>query len=261
MKTLAALLVLTLSAGPSFDEAKADKAKRADYLKAAIGGAPIKGFYLLGDEASSKAGMDAVKAEYKLDGREVFFNKEIKKVLAPTDSAAVRAVVYYREGLDLGAAQKAGILMLGDVFALSNEDEAKSVLEDYVATFVKYAEGGIKIGDKEVDTLVPALKQIAYTSLIKSLAQSVQAAAILTGERKVSDAFKAEALKEYTATYKQFLADLAKQKKIYDDNNENTLQKEIWDSLEMVKVHLADTLGKAGYAHDVKDSGVELKKK
>lgn len=253
MKTLAPLFLLALAAGPSFDEAKADKAKRADYLKAAIGAAPIKSFYLLGDEASNKAGMDAVKAEYKADGREVFFNKEIKKVVAPAEAASVRAVVYYREGLDVGAAQKAGILLVGDVFALANEDEAKSVLEDYVGTFVKFAEGGIKIGDKEVDTLVPALKQIAYTSLIKSLAQNVQTTAILSGKRKVSDAFKAEAVKEYAATYKQFLADLAKQKKIYDDNNENTLQKEIWDSMELLKAHLDASL-------DVKDGAVELKK-
>jgi len=251
MKTLMALLLL--ANGPTFDEAKADKAKRADYLKAAIGAAPIKNFYMLGDEASNKAGLDAVKAEYKLDGREVFFNKEIKKVLAPAEAISTRAVVYYREGLDVGAAQKAGILLVGDVFALANEDEAKSVLEDYVGTFVKYAEGGIKIGNAEVDTLVPALKQIAYTSLIKSLAQNAQATAILAGKRKVSDAFKAEALKEYAATYKQFLADLAKQKKIYDDNNENTLQKEIWDSLEMVKAHLDSSL-------KVEGDKVELKR-
>jgi hypothetical protein len=253
MKTLLALLVLLAPAGPTFDEAKADKAKRADYLKAAIGAAPIKSFYMLGDEASNKAGLDAVKAEYKLDGREVFFNKEIKKVLAPADAASLRAVVYYREGLDVGAAQKAGILLVGDVFALSNEDEAKSVLSDYVGTFVKFAESGIKIGDAEVDTLVPALKQIAYTSLIKSLALNTQVTAILSGQRKVSDAFKAEALKEYAATYKVFLGDLAKQKKIYDDNNENTLQKEIWDSLEMVKTHLDKTLAVDG-------EKVELKK-
>lgn len=242
MKMLAPLALLAFAAGPSFDEAKADKAKRADYLKAAIGGAPLKGVFMLGDEASNKAGLDALKAEYKLDGREVFFNREIKKVVAPAELPAQRAVVYYREGLDIGAAQKAGILLVGDVFALSNEDEAKSVLEDYVGTFVKFAESGIKIGDREVDTLVPALKQIAYTSLIKGLAQNTQVTAILSGKRKVSDAFKAEALKDYAATYQLFLGDLAKQKKIYDDNNENTLQKEIWDSLEMVKEQLEKSL-------------------
>ena len=261
MKTFAALLALTLTAGPSFDEAKADKTKRADWLKEAVAKLPLKGAYLLGDEASNKAAMDAVRADYKEDGRAVFFTKEIKKVLAPADLPSVRAVAYYREGVDVGAAQKAGILLVGELFALANEDEAKSVLEDYVGTFVKYAEKGIIIGDKEVDTLVPALKQIAYTSLIKGLAQGVQAHAVLTGARKVSDGFKAEVLKEYIATYNLFLGDLAKQKKIYDDNNENTLQKEIWDSLEMVKVHLAETLGKAGYEHAVKDGVAELKKK
>ena len=225
MKTLAALLALALAAGPSFDEAKADKAKRADYLKDAVAKLPLKGAYLLGDEAANKAGMDALRAEYKEDGRAVFFNKEIKKVLAPADAPTVRAVVYFREGVDVGAAQKAGILLVGDLFALASEDEAKSVLEDYVATFVKYGESCIKIGDKEVDTLVPALK-------------------------------------EYLTTYRQFIADLAKQKKIYDDNNENTLQKEIWDSLEMVKTHLADTLGKAGLEHvPAADGEFQLKKK
>jgi hypothetical protein len=262
MKTLAALLALAVLAGPSFDEAKADKAKRADWLKAAVAKLPLKGAYLLGDEAQNKAAMDAVKAEYKADGREVFFTKESKKVLAPTEAPSVRAVVYYREGIDVGAGQKSGILLVGDLFALASEAEAQSILEDYIGTFVKYAEGGIKIGDKEVDTLVPALKQITYTSLIKSLAQAVQVQAILTGARKVSDGFKDAAVKEYQITHRQFLADLAKQKKIYDDNNENTLQKEIWDSLEMVKTHLAETLGKAGYEHVVKaDGDVELKKK
>ncbi len=262
MKTLAAALALTLAAAPSFDEAKADKAKRADFLKDAVAKLPLKGAYLLGDEASNKAAMDALKAEYKEDGRAVFFNKEIKKVLAPADVASVRAVVFFREGVDVGAGQKAGILLVGDLFALANADEAKSVLEDYVATSVKYGESGIKIGDKEVDTLVPALKQIAYTSLIKSLAQAVQVHNILCGMRKVSDGFKDAAVKEYLTTYRQFTADLAKQKKIYDDNNENTLQKEIWDSLEMVKTHLAETLGKVGLEHvPAADGEFQLKKK
>jgi hypothetical protein len=262
MKTLAALLALAVAAGPTFDEAKADKAKRADYLKDAVAKLPLKGAWLLGDEAQNKAAMDAVKAEYKADGREVFFTKESKKVLAPIEQPSVRAVAYYREGVDVGAGQKAGLLLVGDLFALANEDEAKSVLEDYIGTFVGYAENGIKIGDKEVDTLVPALKQIAYSSLIKSLAQAVQVQAILTGKRKVSDGFKDAALKEYLNTYRQFIADLGKQKKIYDDNNENTLQKEIWDSLEMVKTHLADTIGKAGLQHVAKDGGeFELNKK
>jgi len=127
------------------------------------------------------------------------------------------------------------------------------VLEDYVATYVKYSEAGVKFGEREVDTLVPALKQMAFTSLIPALAQNAQLEAIATGKRKVSDAFREAATKQYLATYKAFVTDLQKQKKIYDDNNENTLQKEIWDSLEMVKAQLNASLDKAGLVHKEKD--------
>ena len=257
--------VLLLAAGPSFDEAKMDPSKRAAWLteKLAKVGA-IKGFYNMTDEAQAKAGQAALKAEYKEDGREFFFNRELKKVLQPIEVSSIKVVPYYREGIDIGQKAKSGIILIGDVFALESEDEALSVIEDYLAPFVKYAEEGVKIGDREVDMFVPALKNMAYTSLIKSLAQSNQVAAILTGKRKVSDAFRESAVQQYLTTYRMFNADLLKQKKIFDDNNENTLQKEIWDSLEMVKAHLVETLDKAGYVHECTDKATQdhvLKKK
>jgi len=257
--------VLLLAAGPSFDEAKKDPSKRAAWLteKLAKVGA-IKAYFYMADEAQAKAGQDAIKAEYKADGREFFFNREIKKVLQPIEVSSVKVVPYYREGIDIGQKAKAGIVLVGDVFALESEEEALSVIEDYLAPFVKYAEEGVKIGDREVDMFVPALKNMAYTTLIKSLAQSQQVAAILGGQRKVGESFKETAVKEYLTTYRQFNVDLLKQKKIFDDNNENTLQKEIWDSLEMVKAHLASTLEKAGYVHECTDKATQdhvLKKK
>jgi hypothetical protein len=248
---LAALLMV---AGPSFDDAKKDPAKRADYLKEALAKLPVKSWHFMPDEAQAKAGNDAIKADYKTDGRDFFFSREIKKIVAPLDAPALRVAPFYRESFDIGQNAKGGILLVGDVFALASEDEAKSVLEDYVATYVKFAEAGVKFGDREVDTLVPALKQMAFTSLIPALALNAQLEAIASGKRKVSDGFREAAVKQYLATYKAFIVDLLKQKKIYDDNNENTLQKEIWDSLEMVKEQLGASLAKAGLAHKETDA-------
>jgi hypothetical protein len=114
---------------------------------------------------------------------------------------------------------------------------------------VKFAEAGVKFGDREVDTLVPALKQMAFTTLIPALAQNAQLEAILSGKRKVSDAFRDAAVKQYLATYKGYITDLLKQKKIYDDNNENTLQKEIVDTLEFLRTHLHERFQGMGLEH------------
>ncbi len=259
MLALALAGLLAVGADPgtrriSFEEAKKDPAQRQAWLKAFLAAHKDKGpeglikacLYVPEQADAAKA---AIQEQYKLDGREFYFEKEYKNVLAPLDAPAQRVTVFYREGVYVASGEKAGILLVGDLFALANEDEVKSVLLDYAGVFARYFEDGVKFGDREVDTAVPAVKNICNSILLKILGQVTQLENVHNGTRKVSDAFKAEAAKQYLATYALYSREIAKQKKIYDDNNENTLQKEIYDSLDFLRSLLQQRLKKVGFDH------------
>ena len=130
-----------------------------------------------------------------------------------------------------GAGSHTGILLVGDLFTLGGEEEAKSVVEDYALALVQMREAGLKVKDLELDANIPALKLVSNKSLLPLFAQAGQLEAILKGGRKVSDGFKSELTKQYLATHAVFGKMFAHEKKVYDDNNENTLQKEIVDFL------------------------------
>ncbi len=55
------------------------------------------------------------------------------------------------------------------------------------------------------------------------------------------------------ASHKLFLRQFAKEQKIFDDNNENTLQKEIVDFLGFMKDLVYKNLKKAGLEHKAID--------
>ena len=138
---------------------------------------------------------------------------------------------------------------MGDLFTLANEDEARSCVEDYAAAVVHIREKNLKVGDMELDANIPALKLVSHRSLIQVWAQMIQLEKILAGKRKVSDAFKADLTKQYLGTHKLYSLAFAKEKKVYDDNNENTLQKEIVDFLDFIFKEMHLRIGAAGLEH------------
>ncbi len=259
MMCTAILATLALAQGQvSFDEAKKDPSKRPAWLgqhldkwvtkdKAAKLG--ISGWHYMADEAQKQKGLDALQAAYKKDGRAFFFQRELPTVLAPLESPALRALPFYREDDIAGEAKRQGILLVGNLFDLAGEDEAKSVLEDYAATVIDIRENNLKTEDRELDANIPALKMVSHQSLIRLWAQSVQLRKILKGERKVSDGFMKEVEKQYLGTLKAFVLQLRKEHKIFDDNNENTLQKEIIDYLDFVFDFMKKQLAAAGVVH------------
>ena len=229
------------AAGPSFDEAKADPSKRMAhfhehldplvYDKDKNPKGLIKAWYYVVDEKQLAEAQDAIKAVFKAEGREFFYTKEVKNIFAPLESAARRATPWYSDRISAGAGTHSGILLVGDVFALASQDEAMSVMLDYVLPMIKLKEEGMKVGDQELDANIPALKLVSNKSLLPLWAQSNQLESVLKGTRKVSDGFKGEVEKQYLNTLSLFSRQYAQEKKVYDDNNENTLQKEIVDFL------------------------------
>jgi hypothetical protein len=259
MTTILAFLALCQGAAVTYDQAKADPAKRAAYLEQKLGPlvfdkdknpkGVLKACFYLPDEKQLEAAKEKVKAEYAKDGRAFFFAREFKTMETAVQSPVVKILAFYRNGVAAGSQGKEGILLVGDVFALASEEEANSLFDDYLPTYLRLAEDGIKVKDREVDTFVPALRQMSYTSLIPALAQADQLEKILKGGRKVSDGFKAEAVKSYLSTYSLYSKAYAKEKKVYDDNNENTLQKEIVDTLEFLRTHLHERFQGMGLEH------------
>jgi hypothetical protein len=239
------LLIATLltvgAAGPTFDEAKADPSKRMAHLAAHLDplvfdkdkspNGLIKAWYYVADEKQLAAAQDAIKAVFKAEGREFFFAKELKNILAPLESPVKRATPWYSDRVSAGAGTKSGILLVGDVFSLANEDEARSVILDYAIALIKLKENGLKVGELELDANIPALKLVSNKSLLPLWAQSGQMEAAMKGARKVSDGFKKELQAQYLATHTIYARQYAQEKKVFDDNNENTLQKEIVDFL------------------------------
>jgi hypothetical protein len=264
---VALLLMAGAAAAQSFDDAKKDPSKRAAYLDGLLGKlactqghkqAALKGFCILSEAKHAEKGchcakcaQDLIRAEYKAENREFFFEKEIKGVLGPVESGQLRLFPFYRDSAVSGTHEHAGILLVGDLFALKSEDEVRSLVEDYLSTYLKTREMGYKVEDRELDTFVPALKMISNTSLLHLDARSIQIEAILKGTRKVSEEFKQETLKQYLVSYQLFARQFAKEKKVYDDNNENTLQKEVVEYLDFIRQHIQKRLAAAGLEHKV----------
>jgi hypothetical protein len=241
MPLLIATVLSVAADGPSFDEAKADASKRMPHLKAHLDALVfdkeknpnglIKAWYYVADEAQMAEAKEAIKAVFKAENREFYFAKEVKNIFAPLETAARRVQPWYSDRVSAGSANHSGILLVGDVFSLASEAEARSVLEDYALALVKLKENGMKVGDNELDANIPALKLVSNKSLLPLWAQAGQLEAILKGTRKVSDAFKKDVQNQYLGTLSVFSRQFAQERKVFDDNNENTLQKEIVDFL------------------------------
>ena len=79
--------------------------------------------------------------------------------------------------------------------------------------------------------------------------QAAQLEAVLKGTRKVSEDFRKDVTQQYLATHGLFGKMFAHEKKVYDDNNENTLQKEIVDFLDECFKFGHERFDKLGYQH------------
>jgi hypothetical protein len=143
---------------------------------------------------------------------------------------------------------------VGDLFTLGGEEEAKSVVEDYALSLVVMRETGLKVKDLELDANIPALKLVSNKSLLPLFAQANQLEAILKGGRKVSTASR-RTHQQYLATHGLFGKMFAHEKKVYDDNNENTLQKEIVDFLDECFKFDHERFDKLGYQHKLVKQG------
>jgi len=255
---LATLITLETRA-VTFDEAKADASKRMAYIGGLLDKhlfdkdknpkGTIQAWYYVADKDQRAAAEAAIKERYTKDGRAFYFPKELPGIFAPLDTAVRRAMPWYSDTVAAGAGTHTGIVLVGDIFALGGEQEAKSVVEDYVMSLVQMREAGLKVKDLELDANIPALKLVSNKSLLPLYAQAGQLEAILKGTRKVSDGFKTELTQSYLATHSVFGKMYAHEKKVYDDNNENTLQKEIVDFLEECFKDDHERFTKLGYEH------------
>jgi len=254
------LASLVLSGGDvTFEEAKADASKRAAWLESLLGRhlhdkdknpqAMLHAWYYVVDEKQKSAAQEMLKAQYQAEKREFYFAREIQGIFALLESPAHRVVVWYRDSALAGSNSKAAILLVGDVFALAGEDEAKSVIEDYALAYVNLREAGLTVKGLELDASIPALKNVSNKSLLPVWSQAGQLVAVLTGARKVSDGFRQELIKQYLATHQLWSKQFAHEKKIYDDNNENALQKEIVDFLDVCFKTNHERILAAGYVH------------
>ena len=255
---LATLLTLETRA-VTFDEAKADASKRMAYVGSLLDKhvfdkdknpkGDLQAWYYVADKDQRAAAEAAIKARYDKDGRGFYFQKELAGIFAPLDSAVRRATPWYSDQVAAGAGSHTGILLVGDLFTLGGEEEAKSVVEDYALSLVVMRETGLKVKDLELDANIPALKLVSNKSLLPLFAQAGQLEAVLKGGRKVSDGFKKDLTQQYLATHGLFGKMFAHEKKVYDDNNENTLQKEIVDFLDECFKFGHERFDKLGYQH------------
>ena len=243
----------------TFDEAKADASKRPAYVAQLLDkqiydkdknpNGLLQAWYYVADEKQKAEAEAAIKARYKKDGREFFFAKEVKAIFAPLETTVRRATPWYSDSVAAGSGSHSGIMLVGDLFTLGSEEEARSVVEDYALDLVKMREAGLKVKDLELDANIPALKLVSNRSLLPLYAQAAQLEAVLKGARKVSDGFKKDLTQQYLGTLGLFGKDFAKEKKVYDDNNENTLQKEIVDFLDECFKFNQERFSGLGYTH------------
>ena len=278
LSILTSILALTLPTdsqdkAPTYKEAKADPSKRIAYVKKLVGKLVhdkaknpkgiLQAVFYLPDEKQKKAATKLIEAEYKKDGRAFYFRKEIKGHLAKVEKAPYRFATFFRQDLGVGMEEKAGILLVGDIFSSGTEQDVLSAFEDYATIAAKYGENGIIVSGREVDTTLPAIDRISHPLLIPLLSQLTQLEKILGGKRKVSDGYRKTIVAEYLANHQKYSKVVLKEKKIYDSNNENTLQKEIFDGLNVLLKHFDERMKKVGYEHktvDKKTLKVELKK-
>jgi len=259
LQLVLATLLAAETRAVTFDEAKADASKRMAYVAQLLDkqiydkdknpNGLIKAWYYVADEKQKAAAEDAIKARYKDDKRDFYYAKEVKAIFAPLESSARRALPWYSDSVAAGSGTHTGILLVGDLFTLGGEDEAKSVVEDFALGLVKMREAGLKVKDQELDANIPALKLVSNKSLLPLYAQAAQLEAVLKGTRKVSDGFRKELTQQYLATHAVFGKMFAHEKKVYDDNNENTLQKEIVDFLDECFKFNQERFTAAGYSH------------
>jgi len=116
LQLLIATLVTVGAAGPTFDEAKADPAKRMAYLAAHLDPLVfdkdknpkgiLKAWYYVADEKQLAAAQDAIKAVFKAEGREFFYAKEVKNIFAPLESPTRRATPWFSDRVTAGAGTK-----------------------------------------------------------------------------------------------------------------------------------------------------------
>jgi len=259
LQLVLATLISLENRAVTFDEAKADPSKRMAYVGGLLDKhvfdkdknpkGDIQAWYYVADKDQRAAAEAAIKARYDKDGRAFYFQKEVAGIFAPLDSLVRRATPWYSDQVAAGSGSHTGILLVGDLFTLGGEEEAKSVVEDYALSLVQMREAGLKVKDLELDANIPALKLVSNKSLLPLFAQAGQLEAIMKGSRKVSDGFKTELTKQYLATHAVFGKMFAHEKKVYDDNNENTLQKEIVDFLDECFKFGHERFEKLGYQH------------
>jgi hypothetical protein len=259
LELVLATLVSLETRAVTFDEAKADASKRKAYLGGLLDKhvfdkdknpkGVIQAWYYVAEKDQRAAAEAAIKARYEKDGRAFYFPKEVAAIFAPLDTAVRRVSPWYSDAVAAGAGTHTGILLVGDIFTLGGEEEAKSVIEDYALSLVQMREAGLKVNELELDANIPALKLVSNKSLLPLYAQAGQLEAILKGGRKVSDGFKKELTQSYLATHGVFGKMYAHEKKVYDDNNENTLQKEIVDFLDECLKFGHERFNKLGYQH------------
>jgi hypothetical protein len=259
LQLVLATLITAESRAVTFDEAKADASKRMGYIGGLLDKhvfdkdknpkGTIQAWYFVADKDQRAAAEAAIKARYEKDGRAFYFAKEVAAIFAPLDSAVRRAIPWYSDMVAAGSGTHSGILLVGDLFSLGGEDEVKSVVEDYVLGLVQMRENGLKVKDLELDANIPALKLVSNKSLLPLYAQAGQLESILKGSRKVSEGFKKELTHQYLATHAVFGKMYAHERKVFDDNNENTLQKEIVDFLEECFKFGHERFEKLGYKH------------
>ncbi len=279
LRTVVGLIILGVAATPalsqdiSFEDAKADAAKRPAFLEQVFGklvhckeknpAGYVKAWYCVTDTAHKDSGChcaqcarEALMEEFKKDSREKFAEKEIKELFDSLACPAQRVRPFFRETSRIGYKKCEGILLVGDVFGLNSANEFKSTMEDYLAPYIKYHEEVLTLKDKddfdmELNPAIPILKDIAHLCLLNLYARTLQIEKIAAKERQVSDEFRKGAIANYLDSHKVYLKMFAKEKKIWDDNNENTLQKEIVDFLEFMQGHIYEKLKKAGFEHKV----------
>jgi len=259
LQLVLATLISLETRAVTFDEAKADPSKRMAYVGGLLDKhvfdkdknpkGDIQAWYYVADKDQRAAAEAAIKARYDKDGRGFYFQKELAGIFAPLDSAVRRAAPWYSDMVAAGSGTHSGIVLVGDLFTLGSEEEAKSVVEDYALGLVQMREAGLKVKDLELDANIPALKLVSNKSLLPLYAQAGQLEAILKGSRKVSDGFKSELVKQYLATHSVFGRMYAHEKKVFDDNNENTLQKEIVDFLDECFKFNHERFDKLGFQH------------
>ena len=248
---LAAWVILVPQGEVTFDQAKKDATRRAAYLDRHLDAIrnQVRGWYLVGDGEDRAKAKVALRTEFRTEEKLYDYKKDTGKILADLDAGRLRVTPFYFKDALFGERENSGVLLIGKLFDLKNEDEALSILADYLPTTVDFRENGLMFDDWELDTYAPALKSMSDVSLIELHSRAAQLEKIFNGARKVSDGFRRAVISRYQATYGEFMKDFAAQQKIWDDNNENSFQLEIVEFLEAYRDHLHERMEKQGYKH------------